>query len=90
MQIYSNPFRQLRGEVDRLLNGFLGPTFDGFLPGVVVNVWDKDNRRRPDHRRVCQRRADPAFTQGRSRQIAKNCYQHKVKGYNSEGRGTRY
>ena len=46
MQVYSNPFRQLRGEMDRLLSGVLGPTFNGILPGVVrdqpaVNVWDK-------------------------------------------------
>jgi HSP20 family protein len=49
MQIYSNPFRQLRGEMDRLLSGVLGPTFNGFVPGVgrdqpAVNVWDKGDK----------------------------------------------
>jgi len=46
MRIYANPLGQLRSEMDRLLGGFLGPTFDGILTGAVrgqpaVNVWDQ-------------------------------------------------
>ncbi len=46
MQVYVNPFRQLRSEMDRLLGGFIGPAFDGLLPGAIrgqpaVNVWDQ-------------------------------------------------
>ena len=46
MQVYLNPLQQLRGEMERLLGGFFGPTFDGLLPGAVrsqpaVNLWDQ-------------------------------------------------
>jgi HSP20 family protein len=46
MQIIMNPVQQLRGEMDRLLSGFFGPTFDGLWPGEVrnqpaVNTWDQ-------------------------------------------------
>ena len=42
------PFHQLRHEMDRLLTGFLGPTADGFLPGVfrsqpAINVWEQND-----------------------------------------------
>jgi HSP20 family protein len=49
MTLYANPIYQLRSEMDRLLNGFLGSTFDaGTLPGLsrsqpAVNVWDKND-----------------------------------------------
>jgi HSP20 family protein len=47
-QTTRHPFHQLRSEVDRLLTGFLGPTADGFLPGVfrgqpAVNVWEQQD-----------------------------------------------
>ncbi len=45
MQVYFNPFQQLRNEMDHLLGGFFGPTFDGLSQGSVrgqpaVNLWD--------------------------------------------------
>jgi HSP20 family protein len=47
-QITRHPFNQLRNEVDRLLTGFLGPTTDGFHPGVFhtqtpLNVWEQQD-----------------------------------------------
>lgn len=46
MPVYINPFRQLRGEMDRLLNGFLTPTFEEWIPGMTrsqpaVNICDQ-------------------------------------------------
>jgi HSP20 family protein len=46
MQILVNPIQQLRSEMDNLLGGFFGPTFDGLSRGFIrcqpaVNVWDK-------------------------------------------------
>ncbi len=46
MQIFVNPIQQLRSEMDNLLGGFFGPTFDGLSRGFVrgqpaVNVWDQ-------------------------------------------------
>ena len=49
MTLYFNPFHQLRSEMDRLLNGFLGSAFDGGAQSVVnrgqpaVNLWDKND-----------------------------------------------
>ena len=49
MTLYSNPFHQLRSEMDRLLNGFLGTaTNGGSHPAMgrgqpAVNLWDKDD-----------------------------------------------
>jgi HSP20 family protein len=47
MTVYFNPFHQLRSEMDRLLNGFLGSTNGGTACGDVglpaVNMWDKND-----------------------------------------------
>jgi HSP20 family protein len=49
MTLYYNPFHQLRSEMDRLLNGFLGSTFNGGSHPTVgrgqpaVNLWDKND-----------------------------------------------
>jgi HSP20 family protein len=40
MELYVNPFRQLRSEMDRLLGSFMGPAFDGMRGQPAVNVWD--------------------------------------------------
>jgi len=49
MPVYVNPLRQLRSEMDRLLNGFITPTFEEWIPGVIhsqpaVNIWDQDEQ----------------------------------------------
>jgi HSP20 family protein len=43
-----NPLYQFRGEVDRLLNGFLGTVPEGLLPPPLrnqpaVNIWERDD-----------------------------------------------
>jgi HSP20 family protein len=49
MNVYFNPFQQLRSEMDRLLNGFLGsPTNGGSYPAAgrgqpAVNLWDNND-----------------------------------------------
>jgi HSP20 family protein len=49
MTVYFNPFHQLRTEMDRLLNGFLGSTTNGGTHPMAgrgqpaVNLWDKDD-----------------------------------------------
>ncbi len=49
MTLYYNPFSQLRSEMDRLLNGFLGATTNGGSHPAVgrgqpaVNLWDKND-----------------------------------------------
>jgi HSP20 family protein len=49
MSVYFNPFHQLRSEMDRLLNGFLGSTSNGGAHPIVgrdqpaVNLWDKND-----------------------------------------------
>jgi HSP20 family protein len=49
MTLYYNPFHQLRSEMDRLLNGFLGSAFNGGSHPTVgrgqpaVNLWDKND-----------------------------------------------
>jgi HSP20 family protein len=47
MTVYFNPFHQLRSEMDRLLNGFLGSTNGGTACGdaglPAVNMWDKND-----------------------------------------------
>jgi HSP20 family protein len=49
MRTHSNPFHQLRSEMDRLLNGFLGNAYDGGGLSVVsrgqpaVNLWDQND-----------------------------------------------
>ena len=47
-QTTRNPLHQLRGEMDRLLTGLVGPAADGLWPAVfrgqpAVNVWEKDD-----------------------------------------------
>ncbi len=46
MQIYVNPLRQLRREMDHLLGDIFGPTFEGLSPVAVrgqpaLNLWDQ-------------------------------------------------
>jgi HSP20 family protein len=47
MRVYVNPLRQLRSEMDRVLNGFfLTPMFDEWIPDTMrsqpaVNIWDQ-------------------------------------------------
>ncbi|MCC6125911.1 MAG: Hsp20/alpha crystallin family protein [Pirellulales bacterium] len=49
MTVYFNPFHQLRSEMDRLLNGFLGSTTNGgAYPAAgrgqpAVNLWDQND-----------------------------------------------
>ena len=49
MTLYFNPFHQLRSEMDRLLNGFLGNASNGSSHPVAgsgqpaVNLWDKND-----------------------------------------------
>lgn len=48
MPVYYNPFHQLRSEMDRLLNGFLGTATNGGSHSSMgreqpaVNLWDKN------------------------------------------------
>lgn len=46
MQIFVNPIQQLRSEMDRLLGGFFGSTFDASTPPAMrgqpaLNLWDQ-------------------------------------------------
>ena len=46
MQVYLNPFRQLRDEMDHLLGGVFTPAYEGFSPAAgrgqpAVNLWDQ-------------------------------------------------
>ena len=49
MTVYYNPFHQLRTEMDRLLNGFLGTATNGGSHPTMgrgqpaVNLWDKND-----------------------------------------------